>query len=218
MSILKWIPKSIKLKIINTYNKKKYPKRRISNSATIGSNVKLGFPCNINNNVLLSNGVEIGNFSYVNDFTMIGANVKVGSFCSIAYNCQIGMHEHPIQYVSTSPFIYGKKNIFKEPVFWDEFGNNIKIGNDVWIGSNAIVLQGVKIGDGAIIAAGAVVTKDVPQFAIVGGIPAKEIKKRFSVEKIEYLSKLKWWEMSEDELIKYKDFFLAKDEWFEKVK
>jgi len=95
---------------------------------------------------------------------------------SVAYGVRIGLPEHPVNMVSTSPKIYRNikskdiKDVYFPPI----------IGNDVWIGANAIILQGVTIGDGAVIAAGAVVTKDVPPYAIVGGVPAKVIKYRFS--------------------------------------
>ncbi len=71
----------------------------------------------------------------------------------------------------------------------------IKIGNDVWIGCNAVILGGVEVGDGAVVGAGAVVTKDVPAYTIVAGNPAKEIKKRFSKEVIEYVCQLNWWDL-----------------------
>lgn len=76
---------------------------------------------------------------------------------------------------------------------WDDKGDII-IGNDVWIGYEAVIMAGVHIGDGAIIAARAVVTKDVPPYTIVGGTPAKEIRKRFDAEVIEHLLRLKWWD------------------------
>ena len=113
---------------------------------------------------------------------------------SVAYGVRIGLPEHPVNMVSTSPKIYRNiklkdiKDVYFPPI----------IGNDVWIGANAIILQGVTIGDGAIIAAGAVVTKDVPPYAIVGGVPAKVIKYRFSDDVILKLLEIKWWDKPEE--------------------
>ena len=99
------------------------------------------------------------------------------------------------------------------PIFFDEWGldkmqvatawdnkGDIVIGNDVWIGYEAVILAGVMIGDGAVIGARAVVTKDVPPYTVVGGVPAKEIKKRFSQQTIEELLRLKWWDWDEDRI------------------
>ncbi len=84
---------------------------------------------------------------------------------------------------------------------WDNKGN-IVVGNDVWIGYEAVILAGVTIGDGAIIGARAVVTKDVPPYTIVGGVPAKPIRKRFNEEMIDTLLKLKWWDWSKERIAK----------------
>ena len=129
-------------------------------------------------------------------------NTDIGAFCSISEECSIGMPSHPITYISSSPVFlegsnYLRKN-FSEIRYVDCL--DTKIGNDVWIGTKVCVKSGVKIGDGAIIAAGAVVTHDVPAYAIVGGVPAKVIRYRFDEETIEKLQKIKWWEFEEDAL------------------
>ncbi|MFA4995831.1 MAG: CatB-related O-acetyltransferase [Patescibacteria group bacterium] len=140
--------------------------------------------------------VELGDFTYVSSNTNM-ANTKVGKFCSIAQNVQCGLGMHPASvYVSTHPIFYSTKKqcglSFAENDHFEE-SKLIIIGNDVWIGANSIVLDGVTIGDGAIIGAGAVVTKDVPPYAIMGGVPAKLIRYRFSNKDIEFLLKNKWW-------------------------
>lgn len=147
--------------------------------------------CRIARNCDIRNGVEIGEHSYVN----CGSNIisgKIGRYCSIGYNVEIGAFEHPIHFISTSPEIY---KIVEEN--YNELKNPPVIMNDVWIGSKAIVLQGVKIGNGAIIAAGAVVTKDVPSYAIVAGVPARIIKYRFSEDIIKKIENTKWWDNEE---------------------
>lgn len=211
------LPTSFKNYIKLLKNKNKYRGRTILSHA-ISSNVKLGIPCSIHQNVVLENGVQIGNYSYVNNYTRIGKDVSIGNFCSISYNCQIGMSEHPTNFISTSPYTFGKENLFNEPISWEDFNKEVIIGNDVWIGSNAVVMQGVNIGDGAIVAAGAVVTKDVKAYSIVGGVPSKQIKMRFSEEKISYLQNIKWWGKSERELLQYKELFMARESWTDQIK
>lgn len=138
----------------------------------------------------------IGSHTYIGDYCRI-ANCSIGRYCSIANNVVISPGQHPINtYVSTSPIFYTRdmpQYTFADKEYFDYWGEKVEIGNDVWIGNNVHIMQGVKIGDGAIIASNAVVTKDVSPYSIVGGIPAKEIKKRFSKEVEEKLLKLKWW-------------------------
>jgi len=151
--------------------------------------------------------VEIGDFSYINRYSQVYSG-KIGKFCSIGYGVRIGLPEHPTDIVSTSPKIYRNiksqdiKDVYSPPV----------IGNDVWIGANAIMLQGVTIGDGAIVAAGAVVTKDVPPYAIVGGVPAKVIKYRFPDSTILKLLEIKWWDKPEEWILENVEKFSNVDD------
>lgn len=134
--------------------------------------------------------VEIGSYTYINSGYIYGCNI--GKYCSIGQNVSIGPGEHWTNRISTFPvnnIVCGQK----DPAEF-KTGDITRIGNDVWIGNNAVVLQGVSIGDGAVIAAGAVVTKDVPPYAIVGGVPAKIIKYRFDQIMIERLLSLRWWD------------------------
>jgi virginiamycin A acetyltransferase len=189
--------------------KQRYPGRVIC-SGNIAPTVSLGQKCRIGMDVELSPAVKIGDHSYVNRGTII-ASGTIGRFCSVGYYCQIGMHEHPTGFASTSPYTYGPQNVFGEPCAWNELSRPPVIGNDVWIGSMAQILQGVVVGDGAIIAAGAVVTKTVPPYAIVGGIPAKLLRYRFDQRRIEALLRLRWWEMSADDLQGFHAMFGTRD-------
>lgn len=171
------------------------------------SSLKIGYMAIIHNctfgkyNVIgdyvsLSN-VKINNLSYVVSGTSM-KNTSIGKFCSIGQGCTIGLGKHPSsQFVSTHPAFFSPLKqaqvSFVNESHFQEF-EDIEIGNDVWIGANVTIVDGVKISDGVIVAAGAVVTKDIPSYAIVGGVPAKIIGYRFNKEEIEYLEKFKWWD------------------------
>jgi acetyltransferase-like isoleucine patch superfamily enzyme len=152
----------------------------------------------------------IGDYSYVNRGTIVGSG-KIGKFCSIGYYCQIGMHDHPIRFASTSPLTYGRRNLFGKACCWDDFSAPPVIGNDVWIGSGAQVLQGVTVGDGAVVASGAVVNKPVPPYVIVGGVPARILKNRFDYDRTEALMRLRWWDSPFDDLQELADLFGTPD-------
>lgn len=139
-----------------------------------------------------------GKYSYCGYDCQI-INCKIGAFCSLGDNIKIGGANHPGYWVSTSPVFYEGRDSIKK-----KFANYPRpkdketlIGNDVWIGHNAVILQGVKISDGAIVGSGAVVTKDVPPYSVVVGNPARIIKKRFDDTTIEKLSESKWWDLNE---------------------
>ncbi len=148
---------------------------------------------------------NVGKHTYFSHSTHIAnkKDVYIGKYYSLANGVCIGVGNHPYENLTTHPFIYmdndiqlyGDMPVAKENKTAMPEGNKTIIGNDVWIGHNAIVLDGVKIGDGAIIGAGAVVTKDVEPYAIVGGVPAKVIKYRFAKEIIEQLLEVKWWDL-----------------------
>ena len=157
---------------------------------------------------------HIGAFTYINTNTYLRAQ-SVGRFTLIGPNLMAGMPEHSIKAISPhimfpqydclwtnefTTFQHDTKTIRKIRKHTEEDVNKegIVIGNDVWIGANVVILRGVKIGDGAVVAAGAVVTKDVPPYTIVGGVPGKTIKMRFSEKQVERLMKLKWWKYGPD--------------------
>lgn len=132
----------------------------------------------------------------------------IGKFCSIACGAKFLFNSanHALGSLSTYPFpiFFEEWGLPVEdiPMAWDNKGDII-IGNDVWIGYEAVVLAGVTIGDGAIIGARAVVTKDVPPYTIVGGVPAKPIRQRFVSETVETLQQLKWWDWPEEKIARH---------------
>jgi acetyltransferase-like isoleucine patch superfamily enzyme len=131
---------------------------------------------------------------------------SIGSFCSINEHAKIGtIGNHRHELVTTFPLGNIVENF--QPPTRDVNSKKIKIGNDVWVATNAIVLPGVTIGDGAVIAAGAVVTKDVPPYAIVGGVPAKVIKYRFNQPIITALLRIKWWDWEDSKIIENATLF-----------
>ena len=173
------------------------------------------------NAVIKDTQIEVGDYTIYNDFVanpllfeknnvlyhypILREKLIIGKFCSIAcgtkflFNCA----NHSLKSLSTYtfPLFYEEWELEKSNITtaWDNKGD-IVIGNDVWIGYEAVIMAGVHIGDGAIIAARAVVTKDVPPYTIVGGTPAKEIRKRFDADVIQQLLMLKWWNWSTDKI------------------
>lgn len=126
----------------------------------------------------------------------------IGNYCSIgsgAVFMMAGNQGHNKEWISTFPF-YFQANIFKEAKNGFLKTGNTTIGNDVWIGSEAMIMSGITIGDGAVIAARSVVVKDVPAYSVVGGNPAIEIKSRFNKLQIEQLLTLKWWNWKEEKI------------------
>lgn len=163
------------------------------------------------------NGVNMGRYSYSNERTYI---TDIGAFTSIGAYCQIGGGQHPIDYVSTSPVFWGNKNRFRKNYGHElvETSKRVQIGNDVWIGFGCFIKAGVKIGSGAVIGANSVVTHDVEPYTIVGGTPARVIRKRFPDETVAKLNEIKWWDWSEELLETYGDDFTNPDKLIEHYK
>lgn len=172
-------------------------------------------------NVITDPAITVGDYTMYNDFVNDPVGFEknnvlyhypinrdrliIGKFCSIACGAKFLFNSanHTLSSLSTYPFPlffeeWGleKRNVAES---WDNKGN-IVLGNDVWIGYEAVIMAGVTIGDGAIIGARAVVTKDVPPYTVAGGIPAKPIKKRYPEETIAALSELKWWDWPENRI------------------
>ena len=183
------------------------------NASNLGADCRIETGANISGSHLESSvavdrnaelcGVNVGRFSYVARETVLN-EVDVGRFCSIGPRCLIGTGDHPVDWVSTSPVFYSDiqqtgrslaEGLQKNASFTER--RRIAIGNDVWIGAHVFVRDGVNIGNGAIVAAGAVVVRDVPAFAIVGGVPAQHIRLRFPPELVEQMQSIAWWNWPE---------------------
>ena len=157
--------------------------------------------------------VRIGKYSSLRDRGK-AMNAVIGNFTVISKECEIGLGVHPTNYLSCHSIFYKNAPWGFHKDWVKPIANLVRIthiGNDVWIGAKSIVMDGVTIGDGAIIAAGSVVTKDVPPFAIVGGVPAKIIRFRFSQDIIDRLEVIQWWNLPDDEITHSVDLFHIKD-------
>lgn len=169
--------------------------RSVVSGTKVGRHVKLYRPYRIFNSV-------IGDYSYVSRNSQV-SHTSIGKFCSIGPGFFSGWGVHPVDKLSTSPMFYStrKQNgvtIASVDKIIEQ--KRIIIGNDVFIGANVTILDGVKIGDGAVIAAGAVVARDVEAYSIVGGVPAKVVRKRLPDEIAKRLEKIQWWNFPEERL------------------
>lgn len=183
----------------------------VQENCIIDKFTKIYPPCCLSN-------IEVGYGSYISQNSNI-SNTIIGKFCSIGPNLVCGWGIHPLDSLSTSPMFYStlrqngmtltkdNKIVERKPIM---------IENDVFIGANVTVLDGVKIGNGAVIAAGAVVSNNIAPYAIAGGVPAKVIKYRFESDKIEKLLTIKWWDWDIEELPKVEQYFSNVDEFIDK--
>jgi acetyltransferase-like isoleucine patch superfamily enzyme len=181
----------------------------------------------IQNNVSLKNS-NIGLGTYISGRSKF-IDAQIGRYCSIGQNVKNGFAQHPTkEFVSTHPAFYSVKrqagftfvnrSKFQEYKYVDN-GKNIRliIGHDVWIGHDVLLLDGITIGNGAIIAAGSVVTKDVEPYTIVGGAPAKSIRKRFTDEQIKFLLDLQWWNKDLAWIKSHKNLFTSINKMMEEL-
>ncbi len=153
-------------------------------------------------------GCNIGKYTIINRGCSL-VYATIGNFSSLAGFIQLGAGRHPLNYIATSEIFYNKNRLANQWVKSIEFKGNlpITIGSDVWIGSQAFVMGGVNIGHGAVVGSRSVVTKDVPPYAVVAGVPAKIIKYRFNENVITRLLEIKWWDFDDDEIQRNIDFF-----------
>ncbi|WP_428419983.1 CatB-related O-acetyltransferase [Methylibium sp.] len=201
ISRLEWMLRAYKLKK-NILGFSASPLSLASKDVTFAEYVRL------HGNTVIFNA-SIGRYTYLVDSR--AGNITIGSFCSIGSGSRLGgMGAHPIDMLSTHPVFYSTLKqcgaSFVDQNHFDEF-KRTTIGHDVWVGVNAVVLDGVSIGNGSVIAAGAVVTKDVPDYAIVAGAPARIVKFRFPETEVQSLQKLQWWTLPTEVLRAHADIF-----------
>ncbi len=172
--------------------------RALVYSSNVSLKASLGRGVCIYHRVLVGAGVTIDDYTYVNTDSIIDSGT-IGKYCSIASGVSVGPYNHPIHLLSTNSKVYMQPGW--EAIMRERHPNELKeppiIGNDVWIGRNALVMRGVSVGNGAVIAACAVVTRDVPAYAIVSGIPAKVKSYRFTPDTISELQRICWWDNNE---------------------
>jgi phosphonate metabolism protein (transferase hexapeptide repeat family) len=146
----------------------------------------------------------IGDYGYLQEYVAV-ADSTIGKFCAIAAMARIGPPDHPMDRISQHRFSYVPEYYWLDAKRDDAFfaerrSSRCTIGNDVWIGHASIILAGINVGNGAVIAAGAVVTKDVDVYTVVGGVPARPIRRRFAESTAARLERLAWWDWPDDEI------------------
>lgn len=151
-----------------------------------------------------SGKIKIGYASTLGYNNLLGGTITIGNYCQLGADVALHATNHPMVYMTT----YINQNLFQGNLKQFKEENQIHIGHDVWIGHGVIIVGNVTVGNGAVLAAGSVVTKNVEPYAIVAGVPAKKIKKRYSDSIIKEIEELQWWDKSEKELEKLKPLFL----------
>ncbi|MBW7892349.1 MAG: CatB-related O-acetyltransferase [Chitinophagaceae bacterium] len=182
--------------------KKQFKNKNLSWLSFYDSETKIPDRCRIQRFVILRKAV-VGDYSYIGYNTNI-YHAEIGKFCSISKDISIGLPSHPSKFISTSPIFVNRINgtgytWTGEDVFVS-IPKKVRIENDVWIGMKSTIMGGVTIGNGAIIAAHSVVTRDVPAYAVVAGVPARIIKYRFSEAIIDALQQSQWWKLPDEYL------------------
>lgn len=167
--------------------------------ARVYGHCNIGRPAVVNAHAYVSNS-SLGRYTYVAEFARL-SRCDIGGFCSIASGAAVGGGVHPTRdWVSTSPAFFSTLGqagaSFVAESLFEELPRTI-VGHDVWLGTNSQVLPGVKVGTGAIVGAGAVVTRDVPPYAIVAGVPARLVRMRFEPEQVSALVQSEWWARDE---------------------
>jgi virginiamycin A acetyltransferase len=176
-------------------------------------------------NIIKNPQIIIGDYTYYDDpddvynfeknvlylFEFMGDRLIIGKFCQIATGVRFIMNgaNHAMGGISTYPFkVFGGGWALKDPMHVVNKGDTV-IGNDVWIGNGVTIMQGIEIGDGAVIGTNSLVTKNVEPYTIVGGNPAKEIRKKFDAETIDFLLKLKWWDWDVQKITNHLDLITS---------
>lgn len=178
--------------ILNHRKRKMNVQNKIPSTTILEDNVSIMHPI-----------TRVGEYTYIGPGARLENIDKIGRYCSISHDVKIGLAPHPTTWLTSNAiFCNPSREIVKERKFQaiEQVGYT-SISHDVWIGSSALIMAGVKIGTGAIIGAGSVITKDIPPYAIVVGVPGKVIKYRFPENVIEQLLLSEWWKKEPEELI-----------------
>ena len=177
----------------------------IGNASTVGDYSRV-VESKVGNNVAIQRHSWLFN-TVIGDYSYTGKNFtswfcEIGRFCSISWNVSIGGANHDYTRTTTHAFLYSESFglLDNRDFAYNRFDNKCIVGNDVWIGCNAVICRGVTIGNGAVVGAGSVVTHDVEPYSIVVGCPAKPIKKRFDDETIKLLIESEWWYYSKEKI------------------
>ncbi|WP_325048591.1 CatB-related O-acetyltransferase [Salinibius halmophilus] len=153
----------------------------VSHDADLGKGVR------VQRGSVIDGATKIGKYTYIGERSYV-TKACIGNYCAIANNVSIGQGEHLLTKVSVS-------SVFYDNAYSVLTSEEVVIGNDVWIGTGVVILRGVKVGDGAVVGANSTVTRDVPDYAVVVGSPARVVKYRFDSEHAAKLKKSKWWEL-----------------------
>lgn len=155
---------------------------------------------------------RIGKYSSVGRFTKV-ADSQLGAFCSISWDCTIGAHRHWLDHATSHQFPFVLSATFRGETrarqhdLWRSNTAGVVLGNDVWVGANSVILDGVKVGHGSVVAAGSVVSRSIKPYAIVGGVPAVTLRRRFKDDICDALLRIRWWDWPDDLLVRHIELF-----------
>jgi virginiamycin A acetyltransferase len=193
------------LDLIEQRNDPRYQQARILSNVLLGNAVFegenfVGQDVEFHGNVLIGYKSTIGHHSI-----LFGGDIEIGKYCQLGPYVSMYAKNHPSEYISS----YVGRRLFNGELQTHNIDEPIRIGNDVWIGHGAIILKGVYVGNGAIVGAGSVVTKKIPDYAIVVGNPAQIMRMRFDDEIVELLNQLAWWDRTSQQIDQMKDLFFT---------
>ncbi len=167
---------------------------------------ELEYPVKLYGNAAVNKRCHIGRYTYIGRNSTVSSDTVIGRYCAIARGVEVGAFGHPTDWLSIHPFQYNRDHFTPVDGYGDsarlpfDRPSGTRVGNDVWIGANAVIPRGIEVGNGAVIAAGAIVTRDVAPYEIVGGVPARHIRFRFDEPTIIKLQNLEWWNLPSEEL------------------
>ena len=165
-------------------------------------------------------GIPVGKYTYGYQYLNNNNIESIGAFCSIAEGQLVIPNDHRMDWITTSPIASLKQFSFTDKDYMSEYisdeDRKVVIGNDVWIGARCIIFEGITIGDGAVIAAGSIIRKDVPPYAVVGGVD-KILKYRFDKDTVNKLLQIQWWNWDDEKIRRNIDLFRDKNNFLERM-